>query len=424
MKCCPSAVTIIFERRISQAIDCHLERNELIDDSQHGFRRGRSCETNLLMLMEYHAQRAEDGDDEDDVYFDLRAFFDSIPHQRCLASLNAHGVLEKGKVYRWVRAWLGAGGELQEQGVRRQEEEEEEEQGKSREEAGQGSRRLRVEQGEGGQENEEGARSLQEEIPPAPLQLLRRRQKVLLNGQASVWHDVTASIIQGSCLGPTLAKCFSNSSHQGRNLLPADKPLLSKFADDEKRCRIVKNAEQGKRMQDDINNMVDWTFKMGVELNEEKVHILHIGRNNPKIGYTLGEEGPNIVSVEQEKDLGVIISSDLKSDKMVAKQCQRGHLKLTQFNNTFTYRGKTWLKLYKTYIKPSMMYACEAWRPTTKEGIEKLESVQRRALKMAGELEERKDYRAACRKAGLNTVEEELDEADLIRTFRIINGDD
>ena len=43
---------------------------------------------------------------------------------------------------------------------------------------------------------------------------------------------------------------------------------------------------------------------------------------------------------------------------------------------------------------------------------------------MAGELEERKDYRAACRKAGLNTVEEELDEADLIRTFRIINGDD
>ena len=40
---------------------------------------------------------------------------------------------------------------------------------------------------------------------------------------------------------------------------------------------------------------------MGVELNTEKVHILHIGRNNPKIGYTIGEEGPNIV--EQEKDL-------------------------------------------------------------------------------------------------------------------------
>ena len=56
----------IFERKINQAIDCHLERNELIDDSQHGFRWGCSYQTNLFILMEYHAQRAEEGDTEDD----------------------------------------------------------------------------------------------------------------------------------------------------------------------------------------------------------------------------------------------------------------------------------------------------------------------------------------------------------------------
>ena len=83
----------------------------------------------------------------------------------------------------------------------------------------------------------------------------------------------------------------------------------------------------------------------------------HIGRNNLNRQYTLGEEGPNIVNVDQEKDLGVIISSDLKPGKMVANQTQKAHLKLTQFNTTFTYRGKTWLQLYKTYIKPSMLYA-------------------------------------------------------------------
>ena len=47
----------VFERRINNAIDHHLETNCLIDDSQHGFRRGRSCETNLLVLMEYHAKQ-------------------------------------------------------------------------------------------------------------------------------------------------------------------------------------------------------------------------------------------------------------------------------------------------------------------------------------------------------------------------------
>ena len=114
-------------------------------------------------------------------------------------------------------------------------------------------------------------------------------------------------------------------------------------------------------MQEDINHMVSWSKRMGVDLNEEKVHILHVGPSNQRRPYTLGEEGQQIAKVYQEKDLGVIISSDLKPDKMVTKQVQKAHLKLSQFNTTFTYRGKTWIDLYK----PSLLYASEAWRPTT-----------------------------------------------------------
>ena len=72
-------------------------------------------------------------------------------------------------------------------------------------------------------------------------------------------------------------------------------------------------------MQQDISHMVSWTQRMGVELNEDKVHVLHLGQNNPIRPYTLGEGGPPIEVVEQEKDLGVLISSDLKPDKMVAR---------------------------------------------------------------------------------------------------------
>ena len=246
---------------------------------------------------------------------------------------------------------------------------------------------------------------------------------MILYGQASDWHDVTASIVQGSVMGPTLAKCFSNSSHEGRNLNEMDKPLVSKFADDEKRCRVVMSQEQGDRMQQDINQMVMWSSRMAVELTQEKVDVLNIGRTNTGRKNTLGEGGPDIATVEQEKDLGVIISRDLKQDKMVTKQAQKAHVKLTQFNSTFTYRGKTWLKLYKTYVKPSMLYACEAWKPGTKEGVEKLEAVQRRAVRMAGGQGD-KSYYEACKEAGLNTVQEELDEADMVRVYRILNGND
>ena len=149
---------------------------------------------------------------------------------------------------------------------------------------------------------------------------------------------MTASITQGSCLGPTLAKCFSNTSHKGRNLLPEDKTLVSKIADDEKRCRVVNNADQGERMQNNINHMGAWTMRMSVEINEDKVHLLHVGRGNPKkdYTYTLGEEGPAIISFDHEKDLRVLTSSDLKPDKMVNKQSQRGHMKLTQSNTAFS----------------------------------------------------------------------------------------
>ena len=111
--------------------------------------------TNLLVLMEYYAQRAEEGDKEDDCYFDLKAFFDGIPHQRCLASLNAHGVSQEGKIHRWVTAWLGAGGDILEPGARRGQEKEP---GGRTQHPEEGTQRKEPE-GEGSQETEEGLRT-------------------------------------------------------------------------------------------------------------------------------------------------------------------------------------------------------------------------------------------------------------------------
>ena len=53
----------------------------------------------------------------------------------------------------------------------------------------------------------------------------------------------------------------------------------------------------------------------------------------------------------------------------------------------------------------------------------KMEAVQKRAIRMAGGQGDR-SYRETCREAGLNTVEEQLMEADMVRVFRIMNGDD
>jgi hypothetical protein len=45
-----SQICKIFESLARDAMMIHLERYQLLKDSQHGFRRGRSCMTNLLSL--------------------------------------------------------------------------------------------------------------------------------------------------------------------------------------------------------------------------------------------------------------------------------------------------------------------------------------------------------------------------------------
>ena len=49
-----SQVCKIFESIIRNAVVKHLESNMLILDSQHGFRKGRSRLTNLLVFLHHH----------------------------------------------------------------------------------------------------------------------------------------------------------------------------------------------------------------------------------------------------------------------------------------------------------------------------------------------------------------------------------
>ena len=47
-----SQITKIIEAVLRDHIVAHLERFELIRESQHGFRKGRSCLTNLLVFLD------------------------------------------------------------------------------------------------------------------------------------------------------------------------------------------------------------------------------------------------------------------------------------------------------------------------------------------------------------------------------------
>ena len=57
-----------------------MENNHLILDSQHGFRKGRSCLTNLLEFLDRVTGCVDAGDSVDVIFLDFAKASDKVPH--------------------------------------------------------------------------------------------------------------------------------------------------------------------------------------------------------------------------------------------------------------------------------------------------------------------------------------------------------
>ena len=82
----------------------HLELHNILSDNQHGFRKHRSCETQLVNTIESVAKSLDNKEQVDMLILDFSKAFDTVPHQRLLLKMEHYGI--RGRVLHWVRAWL------------------------------------------------------------------------------------------------------------------------------------------------------------------------------------------------------------------------------------------------------------------------------------------------------------------------------
>ena len=99
-----SVICKLFESIMRDTLVHHLEEKLLIGSSQHGFRKGRSCLTNLLAFLDKVTDLVDSGNSIDVVFLDFAKAFDKVPHKRLIIKLESHGIT--GKVSQWVREWL------------------------------------------------------------------------------------------------------------------------------------------------------------------------------------------------------------------------------------------------------------------------------------------------------------------------------
>ena len=92
------------ESIIKDDILAYMVSNKLLTNLQHGFVPGKSCQSNLLLLLNFLTKSIENGTDADLVYLDFAEAFDSVPRKRLICKLYNYGI--SGNLFFWIRNFL------------------------------------------------------------------------------------------------------------------------------------------------------------------------------------------------------------------------------------------------------------------------------------------------------------------------------
>ena len=326
-----------------------LESNNLIKNSQHGFRSNKSCVTNLIDFYNRLLMVNDITKSLDIIFLDFQKAFDKVPHKKLLLKMEALGIT--GKIFNWIEDWL-----------------------------------------------------------------TNRRQRVVVNGAESDWAPVTSGVPQGSVLGPVLFIIYINDLDVGIN------NYISKFADDTKLGNAILNEEDRATLQADLHKIEAWSTEWQMPFNIDKCQLIQCGSNNKNFEYNLF--GQKINKVRMAKDLGIIITDNLKSSEQCAAATNKANRMLGYIKRNFKYKSKDIiLPLYKSLVRPHLEYGVQFWSPYLQGDIEKMERVQRRATKLIPSLKT-KSYEDRLKKLNLFSLKKRRMRGQLIECFKILKGFD
>ena len=92
------------------------------------------------------------------------------------------------------------------------------------------------------------------------------------------------------------------------------------------------------KLQNTLDSLTMWAEEWGMKFNIPKCKIMHIGHKNPRYDSTMAGEGLTVV--EEEKDIGVTVSSSLKPSKHCQKVAATANSVLRQLTKNFHNRDR------------------------------------------------------------------------------------
>lgn len=99
-----SVCSKIMEHIVHSCIINHLEHHNVLTDQQHGFRKNRSCDTQLILTINDLAKCVDNHGQTDAILLDFSKAFDKVSHSRLLLKLKHYGV--QNSILNWITDFL------------------------------------------------------------------------------------------------------------------------------------------------------------------------------------------------------------------------------------------------------------------------------------------------------------------------------
>ena len=246
--------------------------------------------------------------------------------------------------------------------------------------------------------------------------LQHREMRVVVNGHCSSSTQVTSGVPQGFVIGPLLFLIYVN------DLPDWIKSEMRMFADDTKIWKKITELKDCSELQEDLTRLQQWSETWLLQFHPDKCKVMHVGHGH-RFQYQITQSQSYILKeTAEEKDLGVIVTNSLGVSLQCAEAAKKAMRILGMVRRQFKNIDKECFRLlYKTFVRPYLEYAIQAWSPYKKRDIECLEKVQRRATKMVSRLKNC-SYEVRLAKLGLTTLEEIRRRGDLIQAYKMITG--
>lgn len=205
-----------------------------------------------------------------------------------------------------------------------------------------------------------------------------RKQFVDVGGHLSDPAPVNSGVPQGSVLGPLLFLIYINDITKC-----VDESVgIRLFADDCILYKPVNSDNDQTTLNNSLNAITNWCETWDMKLNQDKTVFMRITNKKNPIMTKYLIKGVEISQTNSFKYLGVTFSSNLTWSTHIDTICASARRKLGLLRHKIK-NSPSHVKLlaYNTLIRPLLEYATIVWDPHTKKDINKLEQIQRLAVR-------------------------------------------